>query len=357
MANEITPCKFSKEHTLITKGILIILMIVHHVLVTEFRTQYHVKTLITNETLLTNIVSFGGICVSGFAFLSGYGMTQSLKSKKDLQWNSCFKWLCVRLIKLESSVFFIYILAILYKRFVIVESINVLYDIHSIGGKILFMLIDSLGMARYFSTPQINITWWYLYFAVLLIITMPFLYMLYKKFRYLLLPMLCLLPMAITSLNGEHSYYAILLPSAMLGVAFSYEEWFEKIKSKKNKAIKILFAIIIVKIAFDIWSNVGIEHAYTFAFIIPFIVFEFIAEIPILNTILKQIGKHATNIFLTHTFIYYYWYTDFIYSFHYSWCIIIVMLIISIILSMMLELSKKVSGYNRLITKIIDKLA
>lgn len=357
-AENAAPLQFSKEHTLITKGILIILMIVHHTLDTQFRNQYQVQTFISNETLLIHIVSFGSMCISGFAFLSAYGMTQSLKSRKSVQWNSCFKWIGVRLIKLESSIFFIYILALLYKRLIMHESISALYD-NGAGTKFIYLIIDAFGMAVYFNTPQINITWWYMYFAVLLIITMPFLYMLYDKFRCLLLPVICLLPMAVSPLQtraGIQSNYAMLLPSAVLGIAFAYEGWFGKIQQAGHKIIKLACMLFAVKLTFDIWSYVGREPAYTLAFMIPLIVFELIAQIPILSTVLKQIGKHATNIFLIHTFIYYYWYTDFIYSFRYSLCIVFGLIAVCMAVSVIIELLKKISGYHYLISKIVCKL-
>ncbi|MCM1038490.1 MAG: acyltransferase [Roseburia sp.] len=351
--------KFEKEHTLITKGILIILMLVHHVLNSSFRYQHNVQTLIKNDSLLTNIVSMGSICVSGFAFLSAYGMTQSLKAKKDLPYDTCFKWMCIRLIKLESSIVFIFFLAVFYKRIILQESIGAVYGVESGGDKILLLLLNAIGMSDYFGTPNINMTWWYLHFAIILIITMPFLYMLYEKFRYLLIPAVCVLPMAIFSLEtmaGAQNNYIILLPSTLLGIAFAYEDWFEKLKQLNCKILKVFIPIIILILAYYVWTNLGNRFAYIFVVVLPFIVYEFIAGIPILSSVLKFIGEHATNIFLIHTFIYLYWYADFIYSFQKSWLIIGVLLIICIILSVMIELLKKISGYNRLITKIVHKI-
>lgn len=95
------------------------------------------------------------------------------------------------------------------------------------------------------------------------------------------------------------------------------------------------------------------SYSYLFAFVIPYIAYEFISHIPLLRTGLGFIGGHATNIFLTHTFIYYYFYTDFIYSFHDSWLILLVLLGLSLGVSILIELFKKVSGYNRLIDRIL----
>lgn len=353
---------FGKEHTTMAKGILIILMVIHHALADSVVEQYHVQTVISDGVLLDQMVRFCKICISGFAFLSAYGMTIHLKKQKDER-NSYFRFMCIRLFKLESSVVFVYILAVFYKRFIVTESIRLLYD-QGNGFKPLYMLIDALGMAIYFETPEINITWWYLHFAILLIMTMPFLYMLYKRFRYLLLPAACFLPMAVSSLEvraGIQSNYAMLLPSVFLGIAFAYEGWFETIK-KKNleyrwlKPVKLVSIILLIKIAFDFWTYVQPSFAYHFVFVIPFAVYEFIGGIPVLNGVLKILGKNATNIFLIHTFIYHYWYTDILYSLKKDWCIIIALVVVCVVVSMAVELLKKISGYNRLTAKMLKGL-
>lgn len=88
----------------------------------------------------------------------------------------------------------------------------------------------------------------------------------------------------------------------------------------------------------------------------PLLVFDIVAYVPILSHVLKFLGKHATNIFLTHTFIYYYFYTDFIYSFKKDWLILIVMLIVCTMLSIFIELVKKIFRFNLLIDKALARM-
>ena len=349
---------FGKEHTAMTKGVFIILMLIHHALSDSCINLYNVSTIINDKKLISDIVSFSKICISGFAFLSAYGMTCGIKKVSQREY---FNFLCRQLIKLEASVVFVYVFAVMYKNFIIKEPIRILYNKGN-GFKFVYMFIDAIGMSTYFQTPEINITWWYLYFAILLIMTMPFLYIIYKKFRYLLLPTSIFLPMALSSLEvraGVQSNYAMLLPVAMLGIAFAYEGWFEKIKFHKVGAkftwrgVKVIISIAILKISFDIWTNVSSDFAYVFIPVIPYMIFEFVGEIPLLRTALKVIGENATNIFLTHTFIYYYWYSKIIYHSRKDWCIVLILLIMSVILSWMIELLKMVSGYNKLLKKVL----
>lgn len=343
---------FTKEHTLVTKGILILMMLMHHVFSRDFTEKYSVNITMNDQSLFLNICILCSICISGFAFLTAFGMTHSFNKLSTFTPNSYFKAICKRLINVIAPVFIIYVLAILYKRFVIVESVRTLYD-KGAGFRIIYMFIDLFGLARYFNTPTINITWWYLSYATLLIVAMPFIYIAYKKFRYLLLPAGCLLSLII---SGNGTMFFPLLPSVLLGVAFAYEDWFEKIHSSTSniyvKLLRISIEFIGLIIAYHMYIAVDLTYSYIFAFLIPLLVFEFIYYIPILNTVLKYIGKHATNIFLTHTFIYYYFYTDFIYSFKKDWLILLVLIVICLLVSIDIELLKKVSGYNLLIHKI-----
>lgn len=354
---------FGKEHTAIVKGILIIMMVIRHVLDDYYIEEYQVQSLISDGVLLDEIVRFCKICISGFAFLSAYGMTMHFKKEENRTRKFYLKSMCARLVKLESTIVFIYALAFLYRRLVVVKSIRKLYD-NGNGFNPIYIVIDALGMSTYFGTPEINVTWWYLHFAILLIVTMPFLYMLYERFRYLLLPTVCLLPMAVSPLEvraGVQSNYAMLLPAVFLGIAFAFEGWFEKIKAwnqkhKWVKLVKLIAAVLAVVLAFNIWVDVEPAFAYAFIVVIPFAVYEFIAKVPVINFILKHIGHNATNIFLIHTFIYYYWYTDEIYWFEQDWCIVAVIVIICMAVSVVIEAVKKISGYNKLVNKVLHKL-
>lgn len=340
---------FSKEHTLITKGLLVIMLLVHHVLFPESVTIYGIKTIIPNVELVNRIIMFLWVCVAGFVFLSAYGMTMSFKEQKDSAPKYLFILSFRRLVKLLSGVVAIYILGGLYRQFVMRQSMRELYGNLGIFGTALRMLIDMLGMADYVGTPTINVTWWYLSYAVMMILAMPFIYMMYQKFRYFMIPAGCLLPYIL--LKGALNFF-MLLPAVLFGTAFAYEDWFKRLGTGR-KAVKTVICFAIFYMGYKMSYHMGRYYSVILSFSIPCIVYLFISRIPILRDLLKLIGKNAMNIFLTHTFIYCYFYTDFIYSFHYSWLIVTVLLAFSLGLSIVIELIKKCTGYNRLADKIL----
>jgi membrane-bound acyltransferase YfiQ involved in biofilm formation len=67
-----------------------------------------------------------------------------------------------------------------------------------------------------------------------------------------------------------------------------------------------------------------------------------IRSIPYLNGLLQYLGKHSMNMYMIHTFIFYYWFNRFIYSFEYPALIFVVLTCISLGVSISLELLKKI---------------
>lgn len=176
-----TSDSFNKDCTLITKGILIIMMLVHHLFTQDLVQTYAVQTAFSNAIMHQHISECCKMCISGYAFLSAFGMTCSLKKMNDNTEKAYFKFVARRIIKLEASLIFIYIVAILFKRFVMLESIRKVYE-NGNGFSFICLIIDMLGMAEYFGTPTVNITWWYMSYALLLVVMMPFIYILYKRY-------------------------------------------------------------------------------------------------------------------------------------------------------------------------------
>ena len=66
---------FTKNHTLISKGVAMILMLILHLFYWQDYEQYTALIILPNgHSIPWTIGSIGNICVSMFLFLSGYGM-------------------------------------------------------------------------------------------------------------------------------------------------------------------------------------------------------------------------------------------------------------------------------------------
>lgn len=347
---------FSKDHTLILKGILVFMLLIHHLFYPDEFDKHAINTLIKDPELLFSIVMWCKICVAGFCFITAYGMTRKFMGIQQDKPDVYAKATLVRLIKLEMTVWFIYIIAIAYQKFFM--SMQLGYGNNSVQ-KAIYMLFDMSGLAKYAGTPMINVTWWYLSLSVLLIFSMPLIYFAYSKWRYLLIGPVCLLPAAIFTRTDV--LYSDLLPIALLGTAFAYENWFAKIKRWNNNALRKLFLFAALLFcgwfSFELNRYVNYGLGWMLIFFLPLLVQEYICYVPVLSHILKFIGKQATNIFLIHTFIYYYFYADAIYSLYDSWKIYMAVLALSLIVSVVIECIKKLLRYEHLIDYVCKKVS
>ena len=71
---------------------------------------------------------------------------------------------------------------------------------------------------------------------------------------------------------------------------------------------------------------------------------------PLYNALIF-IGKHSMNIFLFHTFIFYYWFRDEIYASHNPLIIFLLLLSTCIIISIILEYIKRIIHFETLLKK------
>lgn len=350
--------EFSKEITLITKGVLIMMLLYHHLFCNENIVQYNVIMFSQNLGFVHNISYYCKVCIAVFAFLSAFGMTRAYMKTENMTAKGYTKAMLKRLVKLESSICFVYCVVILYKKFIMHGAIAEHYR-SSFIIKLADMIIDMLGLYRFFETGTINVTWWYMSFAVLEIFAMPIFYMVYKKCRYTLVPIGVCIPLIY---QGEGEWFVRFIPSIILGIFFAYENVFETLKKWgqgdiKRKLLKIMVCFLGIWWTYIFCRVTRIEYAYPLCSVIyPYLAYEILADIPVMNKFLGFLGKHATNIFLIHTFIFLYFYTDFIYSFKYGILIWLVLLGLTLMISIALEQVKKIIGYNRLINYFVLKI-
>lgn len=346
---------FSKDHTLILKGILVFMLLFHHLFYPDEFEKHAVNTLIKDPELLFSLVMWCKICVAGFCFITAYGMTRKFMGLRDKEPGRYAEVAAVRLIKLEMAVWFIYIPAVLYRK--IIMDMLLEYGNNGVQ-KVIYMLLDMCGLAKYAGTPMINVTWWYLSLSILLILTMPLIYFAYSRWRYLLLAPACLLPAVIFTRTDV--LFSDLLPVVLLGTAFAYENWFERIKQWNNNAWRrlFLFAALLLCgwLSFEINRYVNYSLSWMLILFLPLLVQEYICYVPGLSHALKFIGTYATNIFLVHTFIYYYFYADVIYALYDSWKIYAAVFTLSLIVSVAAESAKKLLRYGRLVDFVCKKL-
>ena len=338
---------FSKKDTLTVKGIAIILMLFYHLfesddLITSMNVNY---TPFSKDVFLT-LSGYSNICVAIFVFLSSYGITKSLMECPSVSPISSIKQAYKRALKLVMNFLAMYI------------SVNLLwfkyFDYTKLYGEapqgLIYAILDALGFSELLNTPTLNMTWWYMKLALIIIFLVPFLFPLLQKLgKYTLMPAF-LLPFIVT-FDSDVSRYFFVICAAMVA---AHEKWFEKIFSLKlYKPVKLLLALLLLTLSVLFRQNYIVHSNFLWivdapiAFLICLFSAEFVGIIPGISHALGFLGKHSMNIFFIHTFFYMILFRDFIYSFKYSWAILLVLIAVTLVYSILLETIK--SGIKLLI--------
>ena len=348
--------KFDIKQTNIVKGVAVLMLLWHHLFFNSPETAVLYRSVfqvmgIPAEALIS---VFCKVCVAIFMFLSGYGMFISYEGflKKDRQYKNAFTrdvtFVKNRLIKLLSSYWVIYIIFVPLGLFFGKSFLEVY------GANPLHWLADFFGISHLlFGTAYtMNGTWWYMSVIIVYYLIYPLLHRLCKYSAELLLAVSLIITMMFPNIR---ELQALLLPFAF-GMYVSYRNIFEILSRLINKMwIRgVVSGIIIATFAFIRYRYLSnkMKFDFAFGFGIILLTYWFIGKIPIVNKVLEEFGKKSGLIFMFHTFIYYSYFKDFIYSFKYSVLIFAVLAVICFIVAALLELLMKFSGYQKLIKKM-----
>lgn len=339
----------------ICKGIAIIMMFVHHLFYDRDRYAGFNVVFWGGEELTLIIAQLCKVCVAVFVFLSAYGMTKTFNRNNISQF--CIR----RYIKLLFLFWFAYFVSAL-STFVF-DGRN-LAEAYGNDGALLmnYLITDMMGVAQMFGFPTLNPTWWYMSFAILLIFLYPAFYYAYEKMGKMMLILAVFFPSLIQlnqdlSMRGTLSWYFL---GIVLGIVSAKENWFEKIKTSKNVKIISILCIFVVPVLFYVkylrlCRTFIIDNVLAFA--ICLFVTLIIGKIIVLRDVLGFLGVHSANMFLLHTFVFKYYFHDFIYSDGWAFGILLRLTIVMLVISVVLEFSKKLIRYKNLEKLVLNKIA
>lgn len=326
---------FSKDVSLEMKGLAMILMLVHHLFscFPYLMEKYQVSTAPLSYVRLMELSTQSKVCVGIFVFLSAYGMSVSM-SRKDPQ--ERIHYVKVRYLKLISGFLVVYAAAFLAA---LCRGNRIsLYFEEGRGKGILYILFDAFGIANIMGSPTLNETWWYMSVAILLIFLLPILLKLYEKFG-ICIPAVVFMA---SYLGMPDTVFTEYLFVCVTGIWAAKSETAGKILNRVQKAkapgylignavLLIVFMYIRMKWGYTYW----IDAAVAALLAVELFVLSDVCGIPL--KILKLLGRYSMNIFLIHTLIFEYYFTEFIYSFRNWIAITAALLILSLIVSVVLE--------------------
>lgn len=332
---------FSPKHSYSVKGFAILLLLFYHL----FSSQYELLVMEVNyfpfplEGFLT-FSRFGNICVAVFVFMTAFGISRGLFDQSDFTPYKAYSQATRRFFKLMADFFIMFL------------SVNLLWwrkfdytAIYGIGKQgVLNFFLNATGIHSFLETPTLNITWWYMKIAYVLIFLIPLIVIITKYIGYPILILSLIFPFVIP-LSGDIERY---LFTAVLGVCTAYGKLPEKFMNSRLPLFLqwpigiagFLFCIILRQNEF-----INTHYLFFVDGIIALFLLYFcgilLNRIPILNVILQFIGKHSMNIYCVHTFFYMILWKQYIYHFKYAGVTFLLLLICSLLYSVLLEVIKK----------------
>ncbi|MBM6699053.1 acyltransferase [Bifidobacterium pullorum subsp. saeculare] len=358
---------FTKADSAAVKGAAILMMMFHHLYLPGRFDDYAIDFWPIGENLVASMAWKCKICVSLFAFITGYGLLSSLKhSEKGME--HLASWTRVRLVKTMSGFWFIYAMA-----FAVTLCLDGL-PLHQYGDKgvivgVLYALADACGLANLFGSPTLCSTWWYMSAAIVFIVLFPILYAIAHRFGYIAaIAAVMAVPRLIGGgYPGGTNAITFVFP-LLMGMMFSDLSLFERLDettTRKSHAgtisLRVVPVCILTVIALLVPNSFRVQAWELSYGIVPVIVICFlrycIIPIPGINAVLRFLGRHSMTIFLTHTFIRATYCEDFVYgTFDNFLAVYALLLVMSLALALAIDGLKKVCRYDHLVNRMIDRM-
>lgn len=345
----------SKLDSQALKGIAIFFMLFAHCYRSlEKFGSYAVNTYPFTASQLIAFSKYSKICVSIFAFISGYGLYESYKRKQNSVKDN--KWVKDHLVSTLSGYWFIAVLAypivFIVKYFVDNKNILLSYGSNWLE-RIAEVAADVLGLSSILGTKSLNGTWWYMGAAILFVVLAPLFARLLDKSRSVpVFILIALIPRVLKigypgGLNG-YSFLGIFLAGMILNRT-KFFEWVGQ-KYEKHKVLITIGLAAVLLFGVYSYNSVNIDTFWEYQFVIvPLTVIVFsklvLFRFSVLQKIFMFFGKHSLNIWLLHTF-----FRDLTPSVVWGsgrWFAFppIIMLLLSLVCSIIIEFIKKLLNY------------
>ena len=329
--------ELSLKDTNILKGIALLLLLLHHLFYVQ-KGLYDDIHLYNEHFLVNELGIFGKLCVAIFVLLSGYGLTIQANKNQKIQLVEFYKR---RFTKLYLNYWFIWIIFVPIGVLFMHRTFEIVYVNH-IWEK---LIIDIAGLSFAFGFYGYNATWWFFSCIIVLYLLFPFLIRMLGKYNMILIILsLGLYVLQLSFLRAINQY----LISFVLGmiVANGINVTPSPLLNYVNKWLLLLILIFACCIR-NLLGGYAILLD-SFICLTGIMLYKQIKLPTFFSRVLEFIGKHSMNIFLFHTFIYLYYFKEFIFWSRNPIIIYLTLLIVCLLVSMVLETIKQKIGFYKI---------
>lgn len=314
----------SKEESKLLQGIAVSLMVFHHLFDFPERIQIPYVSLLNFSFIGIEalIASFGRICVTLFAFNSGYGMRKNVGDLTQYRLLSSYKSMAFRLWNFTQRFWAVFLVFI---------GLGLIMNVYT--WQPMQLLQGFLGRSYAY-----NAEWWYIGEYIGFLLLFPLLMgglKLVGRIRFgNWLHGIMLFTLMIATIVLPENFRKMYLICFLCGIFFSSVPIFEWLDTKLS-AYPIIYGVLCISIlgSVFVFRAKMLGGAYDFIFA-PLFVFGFVGLLKckcllkILGFILRLPGKYSTYIWLAHTFFGYYLFQKLTFFPKYSpliflWCMIL----------------------------------
>lgn len=325
-----------KRNSMIIRGGGILLMLIHHLFYSKWSQDYYDDIVVHGIALVNQLGIFSKLCVAIFVFSSGYGLVVS--TPKDIKLKD-FYWYRFR--KLYLNYWFVWLLFVPIGIYVFGRTFSDAYGDHvAIKGA-----LDIFGLLSMFNIDSYNPTWWFYNCILILYLLFPLLNKVLWRAPYLTLSVALTIGMFgfIPGINVIASYLFVFITGML--VARMPLKWINNTN---------WWQIVIALILLSVWrmSQLSPKHIVDAMLCvgIAFLIYKQALENWVGN-LLALLGKHSMNMFLIHTFIFYFWFPDYIYITRNPLLILLSLVVTSLLCSVAIERVKNMVDFYKLLQR------
>lgn len=298
--------KFTKEKTLMLKGIAIILLLFHHIYYRTFVEETASAQVFIFPKITNYLCRHGAVSIFIFATLSGYGLAVKTYSQPG----NYLEIIKRRERNLLSIYMPIYCIGLLLK---IIEEggiRNALFLIYGEGDVrcVINIVMELFALPNLVGLKMINPTMWYMAAAHIIIVAVPLFSLVDRKNNQFGTGLLIVM-LIYASTHQDDVFFDCLLV-ACIGAWLYGHKVLEIISEKNTTLIKRMLELIIIVISIVIYIKVNEAQIFNFYFwaalVMPIMLFftnDFISKLPYIRRILVNIGSFSSIIFMTHTYL------------------------------------------------------
>lgn len=343
-------CYISKHHSKCLYGLAAIAMVYHHLFCIPERLKGFWVPMPTpfGFNIELSIAWYCKLCVAIFAFLSGYGFVHYANRK----WGHSINFKAI-------VSFWLHRLCKFYPHFWFIAAIFLSYGVLSKTISISFpnLISTALGLSN-----QFNSEWWYIKQYLVLVMLFPALYPILQGARdrtslSIRFASSMIITYALSKfLHAQFSYCLIFIEGIIVARYRLFDKvslHFEKVEHARTVAVAALIGTFIIRTALA--SEAG--SSFPDLIIIVPVIFSIVSLLGSKeHRILAIFGKHSTALWLSHTFIIYYYFQPIILIPKYSIPIFIWALLLSLIVAILLDISyERLSAFISMIRELRDK--